>query len=367
MDFGFSARDLAFRTEVRSVVDSGEVRAEIARLSANVTGEPDERPLYGLLGKAGLLGVSWPKKYGGGGRSPVAATIVIEELGRAGVPDTLFVNSIQTVGQLLLLAGSPARRARLLPALARGELFASVLYTEPATGSDLAAVRTTAERVDGGFRLTGTKAFNLKTTITDVGLCAARTDHDTSRYGGLTLFVVDLRAPGVRVRQVPTLQDEQFCIVTLEDVEVADDDVVGGVGDGWATLMRALPLERTGFDFAARARRWYELAETAAEPDPERAGRYAAMVEAAGLLAWQAALTADTASVDPVPGSVAKWYTSELAARIADWSVRRHGPAAPAAVHRAYREAPGLLLAGGTSEMMLQTLAEQLPELDSVN
>jgi alkylation response protein AidB-like acyl-CoA dehydrogenase len=365
MEFGETAEDLDFRNHVRAVVRSPDVAQLIAELATDV--DPDERPLYRRLGAAGILAPTWPRRYGGGGRTVVQGVIAFEELMRANVPDTLLVNGIHTVGQLILLAGRDEQRDRLLPRLARGEIFASVLYTEPGAGSDLGALSSGAEPDAGGFRITGTKVFNLKSQSCDIGLCVVRTAPGSVRYDGLSLFIVDLRGPGIRMERMPSLPEEQFTIVHLDGVAVSGADLVGELDDGWAVLMRALALERNGFDFALRAARWFDLARSG-PTDPhehERAGRYGARVAAARLLAWQATLAAHD-SADPTASPVAKWYGSELAAEVAGWAVYRHGLDAagslPAAVDRAYREAPGLTLAGGTSEMMLQTVAEQLPD-----
>jgi alkylation response protein AidB-like acyl-CoA dehydrogenase len=366
MDFGHAAQDVQFRDRTRAVLAAPQATGLLADLARAVPGERDERPLYRLLGAAGLLAPHWPRRYGGGGGGVRRGVIAFEELMRAGVPDTLLVNSILTVGQLILSCGRDEQRDVLLPRLARGEIFASVLYTEPGAGSDLGALTCTAEP-DGtdGFRIIGTKAFNLSEHC-DLGLCAVRTAPGATRYDGLSLFLVDLRAPGVRIERMPSLPDEQFTIVHLDGVAVGRADVIGAVDDGFAMLTRALAFERTGFDFALRASRWFGLAARGPE-DPaewERTGRYGARVAAARLLAWQAALSTEDDAADPTRAPVAKWYGSELAADVATWALWRYGLDAggrlPAEIDRAYREAPGLTLAGGTSEMMLQTLAEHL-------
>jgi alkylation response protein AidB-like acyl-CoA dehydrogenase len=356
MDFDHEPAEVEFRSHVQQVLRGADIRAELAG------DDVDERRLYRLLGRHGLLGVAWPRRYGGQGRSFVELAIVAEELVRAGIPDTLFVNGIQTVGQLLLIAGSDELRASVLPPLASGEKFASVLYTEPDAGSDLGALTCAADRVAEGFRLNGTKVFNLKTSIADLGLCAARTAAPGAKYAGITLFVVDLRADGVRVSELDSLPDEPFHVVTLDDVLVRDQDVVGGVGDGWALLAQALPLERAGLDFVGRAERWHDKADGAT---PEEIARYSARIECARLLSWRTvrAIT-DGVGDQAIESSMAKWYASELAAEIAGWAWQRIGlHDVDGVVSEAWREAPGLTLAGGTSEMMLQTVAGHLVDL----
>ncbi|WP_327432446.1 acyl-CoA dehydrogenase family protein [Streptomyces sp. NBC_01236] len=373
MDFGHTADELLFRDRVRAELQSADVVAELEALQAGDEREPDERGVYRLLGEHGLLGVDWPRRYGGQGRTAAHAAVAVEEMMRAGVPDTLFVNGIQTMGKLVLLAGAEEQKQRVLPQLAAGRRFASVLYTEPGVGSDLSALTTRAVAVDGGYRIDGVKTFNLKSGITDYGLCAARTSTEGSRYEGLTLFLVDMRAPGVSVQRLGTMADEQFHRVELEGVLVADADVVGEVGEGWAVLAEALPLERTGFDFALRAERWYEagcrgLTSSGDDSAPGPAshwlvdvGRHGAATGAARLLAWRCIGSADTGRLDELETATAKWYASEQAAAVARWAATRHGFDAPPELAElldsALREAPGLTLSGGTSEMMLETIS----------
>lgn len=359
MNFAESEADHDLRQQVRDVLGSAAITAETRRLREQ-PGEQDERPLYRLLGAADLLAVSWPREYGGLGRPSTDTILVVEELMRHGVPDMLYVNGIQTVGQFILTAGSDEQRARLLPPLARGELFASVLYTEPEVGSDLGGLRTTATPVSGGFRLDGTKTYSLKSRFTDIGLCAARTAVGPSKYDGITMFVVDLHAEGASVATMPTMADEQFHEVRLDAVIVPGRDVIGELGDGWALLTQALPLERTGLDYALRAERWYRAAGaelTGADLADEQTGRLGARIEAARLLAWKASAAVAAGRLDSTLTAMAKWYGSELAADVAQWATARGASGGSALLDSAYREAPGLTLSGGTSEMMLQILA----------
>ncbi|GAA1989530.1 acyl-CoA dehydrogenase family protein [Kitasatospora viridis] len=374
-----------FRERVKEELRSPDLGAALAALLGSAEREPDERGVYRLLGEHGLLGVDWPRRYGGQGRTAVHAAIAVEEMMRAGVPDTLFVNGVQTVGNLLLLAGTEEQKQRILPRLAAGRCFASVLYTEPGVGSDLSALTTRAVPVDGGHRIDGVKMFNLKSGITDYGLCAARTSTEGSRYEGLTLFLVDMRAPEVLAERLDTMSDEQFYRVALDGVRVTGADVVGGLGQGWAVLAEALPLERTGLDFALRAERWYRAGcggfdapeglagsdghDRAAAPGPTAdqladIGRHGAATSAARLLAWRCVGSAEAGRLDELGTSTAKWYASEQAAAVARWATAAHDFDAPpelaALLDSAYREAPGLTLSGGTSEMMLQTISSFL-------
>ncbi|MET9956204.1 acyl-CoA dehydrogenase family protein [Streptomyces sp. NPDC006339] len=394
MRFGFTEEQQRFRADVRQALRSPDVRAAAADATPADGVEPDQRPLYRLLGKLGLLAVHWPAEYGGAGRPLTDAAIVAEELVRAGVPDTLHVNTIQIIGQFLLMAGTPEQKRRHLPALARGERFGSVLYTEPDAGSDLGALRTVAEPDGDGYRLTGTKVFSLKTRFVDLGLCAARTTPGAGKYQGISLFLVDLDAPGVTVSVIPSANDEQFHRVDLDGVPVSGDDLLGPRDQGWPLLNEALAIERTGLDYHLKAEYWLEAAlealldrEPAAAPDAphasearlaheahdahlERIGRWDGALAADHILAWEVLTGIAADRVDPVAAAVAKYHSSELAQEIALWAADLPGPGqrarrtrAAVTLDSAYREAPGLTLSAGTSEVMLQIMATAFDSL----
>ncbi|MGW1293071.1 acyl-CoA dehydrogenase family protein [Streptomyces sp. NPDC002533] len=373
MRFGFTEEQERFRADVRKTLRSAGVQAEAVAATGAFGAEPDARPLYRLLGELGLLAVHWPVEYGGQGRSLTDAAIVAEELVRAGVPDTFHVNTVQIVGQFLLMAGSDEQKRRYLPAIARGESFASVLYTEPDAGSDLGGLRAVAEPDGDGYRISGTKVFSLKTRFVDLGLCAARTTQGTGKYQGISLFLVDMRAPGVAVSMIPSIGDEHFHRVDLDAVAVPGANLLGPRDEGWPLLNAALAIERTGLDYHLKAEHWLDAAlEALVEGDPEavsgdrleQIGRWHGALEADHVLAWEVLTGIAADRVDQVSTAVAKYHSSELAQSIAAWATDIPSPEqradrsrATVTLESAYREAPGLTLSAGTSEVMLQIMA----------
>ncbi|MEV6032888.1 acyl-CoA dehydrogenase family protein [Nonomuraea sp. NPDC052116] len=370
MDFGRTSREQELRGEVRAALGEPEVRAALDALRGER--EPDVRPLYWALGRRGLLAVSWPEEYGGRGASHAEAAAVIEELVHGGVPDMLHVLSIQIVGLFLLQAGSPEQKARLLPAMARGERFATVLYTEPEVGSDLAGLITAATRDGKGYLLSGVKVYGLKSAMSDIGLCAARTGRGPSKYDGISLFLVDLDAQGVRRSHIGSIADEQFDHVEFDRVRLGPESVLGTEGEGWSLLTRCLAIERTGLDYSLKAERWYRAALAGIEPDAaddrflEQVGRYGAAVDAGRLMAWQIVDRLDHGEVDPAAAAAAKYHTSETAQEVALWAAEVHGlgytlralaDEQATVLEAAYREAPGLTLSAGTSQIMLELVA----------
>ncbi|GAB4052467.1 acyl-CoA dehydrogenase family protein [Catellatospora paridis] len=380
MRFGFTEDQQRFRADVRKTLRSEPVRSAAAQATGADGVEPDARPLYRLLGELGLLAVHWPVEYGGQGRPLTDAAIVAEELVRAGVPDTLHVNTIQIVGQFLLMAGDAEQKRRHLPALARGESFASVLYTEPDAGSDLGALQTVAAPDGDGYRISGTKVFSLKTRFVDLGLCAARTSPDAGKYQGISLFLVDLRAPGVRVSVIPGIGDEHFHQIELDAVRVPGENLLGPRDEGWPLLNEALTIERTGLDYFLKAEHWLQAAlESLIDREPgsthvdyvEQIGRWKGALAADHALAWEVLTGIQADRIDPVAAAVAKYHSSELAQSIAAWAVDIPSPEQRAdrtrsarILNSAYREAPGLTLSAGTSEVMLQIMAAAFDSLE---
>lgn len=200
------------------------------------------------LGAQGWIGMVWPKQYGGHERSPLERYAVLEELLIAGAPVAAHWISDRQSGNLLLKFGSESQRQRFLPSICKGEMFFCIGMSEPGSGSDLAAVRTRATRVDGGWKVNGSK---LWTTIADrahMMIALVRTSGEAdARHKGLSQLIIDLKSPGVSVVPITDMVGERhFNEVFFTDVFVPDDMVVGNEGDGWKQVTAELSLERSG-------------------------------------------------------------------------------------------------------------------------
>jgi alkylation response protein AidB-like acyl-CoA dehydrogenase len=335
--------------------------------------EPDPRGLYALLGSRRLLAPAWPIAYGGRGLTPHHQAAVVRGLVEAGVSETLHTLSVQIAGAFLLGAANRAQRASILPDLAAGRSFATVLYSEPDVGSDLAALTTSAARDPaGGWRVTGRKVYSVKTRCADFGLVAARTSVEASRYLGISLLCVPLNAAGVEVNTLASVADEQFTDVTLDGVWVSDAAVIGRVGHAWPLITEALALERTGVDYHAKATRWLALWREYVDsvhrgPDAGQRVQVARMltnIEAADLFADRCLTQLATGRVDPVLAAMTKLWCADTAREVAWWCTEEAGPDAlwkaandTGRIESAYREAPGLTISAGTAEMMLEVVA----------
>jgi alkylation response protein AidB-like acyl-CoA dehydrogenase len=218
------------------------------------------------LAEERLSVVSWPRALGGRDADLVQWVVFEEEYFAAGAPLRVSQNGIFLLAPTLFAHGTEEQQRRILPPMARADEIWAQAWSEPEAGSDLAGIRSRAVRVEGGWRLSGQKTWSTRATYADKGFGLFRTDPEAERHRGLTYFLFDLRADGVTVRGIPQLDGEPgFAEIFLDEVFVPDDDVLGGVGDGWKVAMstasneRGLSLRSPG-RFLAAARRLVELA-----------------------------------------------------------------------------------------------------------
>jgi alkylation response protein AidB-like acyl-CoA dehydrogenase len=201
------------------------------------------------LGKQGWLGMTWPKQYGGQERPQLHRYIVTEELLAAGAPVAAHWVADRQTGSQILNFGTEAQRQDILPRIVAGECYTAIGMSEPQAGSDLAAVKTRAERTDKGWTLTGRKIWSTGAHFCHYMIVLARTSppEGRNRQAGLSQFLVDLSLPGIDISGIQDLGGKTHFNETLfEDVELPADALLGEEGNGWAQCMRELTLERSG-------------------------------------------------------------------------------------------------------------------------
>jgi alkylation response protein AidB-like acyl-CoA dehydrogenase len=223
---------------------------------------------------------SWPRAYGGRDSSALSWLVFEEEYHAAGAPTRVGQNGLFLLAPTLFAHGTPEQRDRLLPAMARADEVWAQAWSEPEAGSDLAAIRSRAERTDGGWLVTGTKTWSSRAAFADRAFGLFRTDFPTGsaagsaagRHRGLTYLLFDLRADGVTVRPIRQLGGQTgFAEIFLDRAFVPDADVVGEAGDGWRVAMstagheRGLSLRSPG-RFLATANRLVELWRRVGDP-----------------------------------------------------------------------------------------------------
>lgn len=262
MDLDLDVETLEFQAEVRAWLAD-----HVRKLSSMDTssGFDQHREWERELAEARLSAVSWPEEFGGRDASLLRWVVFEEEYYAAGAPGRVSQNGIFLLAPTLFAHGTPEQQKRLLPPMARADEVWAQAWSEPEAGSDLAAIRSTAVRTEGGWLLRGQKTWSSRATFADRGFGLFRTDPAAPRHRGLTYLLFDLRAEGVTVRPIAQLDGEPgFAEIFLDDVFVPDADVLGEVDDGWRVAMstasneRGLSLRSPG-RFLASARRLVEL------------------------------------------------------------------------------------------------------------
>jgi alkylation response protein AidB-like acyl-CoA dehydrogenase len=235
MDLCYPAEAETFRSEVRAFLrDHGDDA---------VDADGWRRALH----EHGYLGLSWPREYGGGGRSKLEQVVLAEEFARAGVPTGAPYDNfgIKMVGNTLLRWGTGEQRARFLPRILAGDDRWCQGYSEPNAGSDLAALSTRATRDGDEWVIDGQKIWTSLARDATWIFLLARTDPDERGHRGISFLLCPMDQPGIEVRPIEMLNHErEFCEVFFDGARTAAHHVVGGVGDGWAVAMTLLSHER---------------------------------------------------------------------------------------------------------------------------
>lgn len=206
-----------------------------------------------MLGAEGFLGLTLPEQYGGRGRGPFSRFVVVEELLCAGAPVAAHWIADRQSAPLILNYGTEAQRQFYIPRICRGEALFCIGMSEPGAGSDLAGVRTRAERQSGGrqdgrWLLNGQKIWTTNAMHSDYMIALVRTSGTPAdRHSGLSQLIVDLKAPGVTVRPIVDLTgDAHFSEVFFDNVSLGEDALIGHEGDGWKQVTAELAFERSG-------------------------------------------------------------------------------------------------------------------------
>jgi alkylation response protein AidB-like acyl-CoA dehydrogenase len=244
LNFAFTSEQEMFRRSIRDIVDR-----EITKEYCREVEARDEFPwdLWELLGRLGLTGVGIPEEYGGQGGGIVEQVILDEELSRsmAGLYWLLGITLFDA--KAIIAAGTDEQKQRFLPEIAAGRLMFAISLTEPGGGTDaLGAMQTRAARADGGWVINGSKIWSTLAHAADRLFLVARTSESEKSTRGVTVFLCDAKADGVTATTIPKLGMRSLgsCEVQLENVFVSDDDVLGGVDEGWRVLADTLNSER---------------------------------------------------------------------------------------------------------------------------
>jgi alkylation response protein AidB-like acyl-CoA dehydrogenase len=243
MDFGFSDDQEMLRNSARDFLAKECPMTYVRQMMDDERGFRDD--VWRKMAELGWMGLIVPEEYGGAGLTYVDMVVVLEEMGRVVLPGPFFT-TVMMGGVALLEAGSAAQRERWLPKLATGDLRVSVAQLEPTARWDADGIQLAARQADGAWTLAGTKLFVPDAHTADLLVVAGRTA-GSSGADGVTLFLVDARAPGVTTTLLKTMdQTRKLCEVVLEDVRVGADQVLGAPGQGWKLLDRIVDRGKVG-------------------------------------------------------------------------------------------------------------------------
>jgi alkylation response protein AidB-like acyl-CoA dehydrogenase len=380
MHLAFTPEQLALRGELRSYFKKMMTDELVAELRSTLEGGgPLFRAAMKQMGRDGLLGVGWPKEYGGQGRTPIEQFIFADEVQAARFP--LPFLTLNTVGPTLMRYGNDEQRKAILPRVLAGEVFFSIGYSEPSAGTDLASLQTSAVRDGDEWVINGQKMWTSLAGYADYIWLAARTDPDVKKHRGLSIFLVPTDSKGYSRQVIHTIGGVSTNATFYDDVRVPGENLIGGENNGWGLITGQLNHERISLmSVGPTQRTLQEVTQWAAETriDGQRVldkpwvrhnlARVYAKVQVLRLMAWKQAWAATFGQPDLAAASAIKVFGSELnmevyRAMMEITSARANlGPDSPGAVLRGriesgYRNGLILTFGGGTNEVQRDIIA----------
>ena len=377
MDLTLSPNEQAFRDELRGWLADNHPGEEP---SGDEAGFGFRIEWQKKLHAAGYAGVSWPEEFGGRGATLIEQAIYGEEMARAKAPSTANVLGLVMGGPVVIAHGSEEQKQRYLEPILSAEEIWCQGFSEPESGSDLASLKTRAVKSNGGWSVTGQKVWTTLAHVSKWCMLVARTDQDAPKHKGLTYFLMDMEQDAVQVRPLHQITGEaEFNELFIEDAYIPDENVVGGVGNGWAVAITTLMHERAGLGAAAAASvkialgQLIELArERGLADDPIVRQRIASLlieVEALRLNAWRGLTQIMKTGIPGPEGSLPKLQWSAVNQGLTELAVAIQGEEGMAKdsdwTYRFLR-ARANSIEGGTTEILKNIIAERvlgLPKL----
>ncbi len=363
----------ALRSEVRAFI-AGEV-AKGAFVPSQNSWSSFDPDFSRKCGERGYIGMRWPKQYGGHERSALERYVVTEEMLAGGAPVGAHWVADRQSGNQILRHGSDRAKQLILPKIAAGLCYFAIGMSEPDSGSDLAAVRTRAIQVEGGWKITGTKVWTSSAHRAHYLIALARTSpKEEDRHAGMTQFIVDLAQPGVSVRPIYNLYGgHDFNEVVFDEYFVPDDMIMGSVGMGWKLVTGELAFERSGPDrFLSTFQLLLEfIRAVGANPDARAAneiGRFVAHLAAlrrmstsiAGMLERGAQPIVEAALVKDVGTTFEREIPETIRHLIAVEPTLDEGASYAELLGMTILRAPGFTIRGGTREILRGMIARGL-------
>jgi alkylation response protein AidB-like acyl-CoA dehydrogenase len=378
VDLTLTPEEQAFRDELRAWLE--ENHPGPAPKGGDQEQFTFEREWQRTLHAGGWAGVSWPKEYGGRGATLIEQAIFGEELARAKAPRPANVLGLVMGGPVVIAHGTDEQKERFLEPILSAEEIWCQGFSEPESGSDLASLKTKAVPDNGGWRVTGQKVWTTFAHEAKWCMLVARTDPDVPKHKGLTYFLMDMEQDEVEVRPLRQITGEaEFNELFIEDAHIPDENVIGGVGNGWMVAITTLMNERAGLGASAAlglAQSLDELIELARErgraEDPivrDKVARLRIAIEGLRRGAMRALTTTMKVGVPGPEGSIAKLQWSSTNQALTELAVEIGGTEAlEQGSTWAYRylRSRANSIEGGTSDVLRNIVAERvlgLPKL----
>ncbi|MFD8244555.1 acyl-CoA dehydrogenase family protein [Nocardia sp. NPDC059691] len=371
MDLDLDLTTQEFQREVREFLAANKPAKPLPSMDTKA-GFEAHRAWERTLADARLSVVAWPEEFGGRDASLLEWVLFEQEYYAAGAPGRVSQNGIFLLAPTLFEHGTTEQLERIMPRMARGDDIWAQAWSEPEAGSDLAGIRSTARRTNGGWLLSGQKTWSSRAAFADWAFGLFRSDPEAERHKGLTYVMFPLTADGVSVRPIPQLDGEPgFAEIFLDDVFVPDRDVIGAPGEGWRVAMstssneRGLSLRSPG-RFSATARRLIDLWREAGDED-NTAQRDAVVDAWIGSEAYRLHTFGTVTRLNEggklgAESSITKVFWSELDIAMHETALEVLGPAA----ERSGPWTDGYLFAlsgpiyAGTNEIQRNIIAERL-------
>jgi len=325
MYIGYTPEHEALRRELRAYYDD-LLTPELVRDLAHSEGiGPVARGVVRQMAADGWLGIGWPKEYGGQGRGYIDQFIFFDESMRAGAPVPML--TINSVAPTIMKYGSQAQKDFFLPKILAGEIHFCIGYTEPDAGTDLASLKSRAERDGDEWVINGTKIFTSLATDADYVWLAVRTNPEASRHKGISMIIVPTDTPGFKAVPIPNFGNFNTNYTFYEDVRVPYDNVVKGEGQGWPLIMEQLNHERVTLCSSGIMERALDDVRRYAQETTLADGRRLvdepwvqanlawvhARVDVLRIMNWQVAWHAENGdSLDPAAASAVKVFGTEF-------------------------------------------------------
>lgn len=352
-----------FRSEVREFLDeslaNGEACPNFGTIMPPAFHEQARR-WQGYMHEHGFAGIHWPAEHGGRGASVAFAGIWGEECARSGVAPYMNFQGVVLAGPAVIRFGTTEQKHRYLEPTLSGEILWCQLFSEPDAGSDLVSLGTQALPVDGGWRVTGQKVWSSTAHLAEHAILLARTDADERGHRGISFFVLDMTSPGIDVRPLKQMTgDIEFCEVFMDDVFVPSENLLGDLNAGWTVATAVLADERAGAGAAGVALQHSieRLGDGSILDGPTR-DRLIELHTTGGAVGQLLRRSAG----NPALGPLSKLARTELGSAMSGFAVDQQGAGGMLTGDAGdeFLYAPGMRIAGGTSEIQRNLIGERL-------